>query len=231
MAFQASDKTLLARINRELVHYSELMDKLKLRDGIRHILNISRIGNQYIQATKPWELVKKGPEDRARAATILGLAANVSALLSVLLMPYMPNTSAVIQSQLNIKINLLPKDNRFHCILKSGHKIGKAEPLFKKLESKEIEALKQRFKGKQETVEANGANSADPFEGQVLTVDELNELVTKQGNKVRDLKAQKETKPVIDKEVKILLDLKKRLGLVSGDSQHNNVSNSKKKHK
>jgi methionyl-tRNA synthetase len=107
----------------------------------------------------------------------------------------------------------------------------KAEPLFKKLESKEIEALKQRFKVKQETVEANGANSADPFEGQVLTVDELNELVTKQGNKVRDLKAQKETKPVIDKEVKILLDLKKRLGLVSGDSQHNNVSNSKKKHK
>ncbi|CAG2119600.1 unnamed protein product, partial [Medioppia subpectinata] len=230
MTFQSSDKTLLARINRELVHYFDLMDKIKLRDGIRHILNISRIGNQYIQAAKPWELIKKGPQEKARAATIMGLAANVSALLSVLITPYMPNTSAVIQNQLNVKINLLPKDNRFHCILKSGHKISKAEPLFKKLEAKEIESLKERFKGKQEkTAETNGTPEADPFEG--LTSDELNACLTTQADKVRQLKSQKEPKPVIEKEVKILLDLKKRLSLLSGNIPQNNLTNSKIKKK
>lgn len=60
--FQESDKILLAQINRELALYQSLMDKVKLRDGIKHILNISRIGNQYIQTSKPWELIKKTQE-------------------------------------------------------------------------------------------------------------------------------------------------------------------------
>ncbi len=35
----------------------------RIRDGIRHILNISRLGNVYIQANKPWKLVKGTPEE------------------------------------------------------------------------------------------------------------------------------------------------------------------------
>ncbi|XP_054162741.1 methionine--tRNA ligase, cytoplasmic-like [Oppia nitens] len=211
------EKTLLAQINREINAYIDLMDKVKLRDGIRHILSISRIGNQYIQATKPWELVKKdrSDEDRLRAATIMGLSANIAALLSVLVIPYMPNTSNTIQKQLNIKINLLPKDKRMHCLLKSGHKIGKGEPLFKKLELKEIEALKERFKGKQENTVSNGIPEINPN----FTGDELNELVTQQGNKVRQLKSEKATKDVITKEVEILKSLKKRLAEVSSQQK------------
>jgi methionyl-tRNA synthetase len=55
----------------------------------------------------------------------MGLAANISALISILLWPYMPQTCETLQKQLNFKINLLPKKNVFHCFLKSGHKIGK----------------------------------------------------------------------------------------------------------
>ena len=64
MNFEDSEKTLLAQINKELVVYSNLMDRAKLRDGIKSILNISRIGNQYIQSSKPWELIKKGAEEK-----------------------------------------------------------------------------------------------------------------------------------------------------------------------
>jgi methionyl-tRNA synthetase len=61
---EESDKLLLAQINRELTHYKNLLDKVKLRDGIKPILNISRIGNQFIQTAKPWELIKGGEDSK-----------------------------------------------------------------------------------------------------------------------------------------------------------------------
>ena len=30
----------------------------RLKDGLKHILSISRLGNGHIQATEPWELLK-----------------------------------------------------------------------------------------------------------------------------------------------------------------------------
>lgn len=36
----------------------------RLRDGIRNILSISRLGNQYMQAQKPWVLVKGSEADK-----------------------------------------------------------------------------------------------------------------------------------------------------------------------
>jgi methionyl-tRNA synthetase len=56
--------TLLALITRELKAYMVALENAKLRDGIRHILNISRHGNQYMQLLQPWVLLKGNDEDR-----------------------------------------------------------------------------------------------------------------------------------------------------------------------
>ena len=37
---------------------------IRLRDGIRHILSISALGNGYIQANKPWDLLKSNEADQ-----------------------------------------------------------------------------------------------------------------------------------------------------------------------
>ena len=62
---------------------------------------------------------------RARAATVIGLAANISAMLAILLQPYMPETCEQLQSQMNIKCNQLSSNRKFVCIMKAGHQIGK----------------------------------------------------------------------------------------------------------
>ena len=36
----------------------------RLRDGLKVVLNISKLGNQYIQANKPWVLVKGNEDER-----------------------------------------------------------------------------------------------------------------------------------------------------------------------
>ena len=40
------------------------MNYFRLRDGLKVVLNISKLGNQYIQANKPWVLVKGNEDDR-----------------------------------------------------------------------------------------------------------------------------------------------------------------------
>jgi len=42
----------------------------RLRDGIYNVLSISTLGNQYIQANKPWDLLKGSDEDRSVSADV-----------------------------------------------------------------------------------------------------------------------------------------------------------------
>lgn len=58
------DFTFLAHCTREFKGYISSLEKAKLRDGIRYILAISRLGNQYIQSTQPWVLVKGTDEQK-----------------------------------------------------------------------------------------------------------------------------------------------------------------------
>merc|ERR1712018_1057582 len=91
------DKQILAQINRCLKQYIELMEKCREREAISQIFNISRIGNQLMQAEKPWKLVKsKVAEDFARAYSVVSLCANIACLLAVLIQPFMPNMSKVL---------------------------------------------------------------------------------------------------------------------------------------
>lgn len=55
---------VIFKINQEIGEYQQNLEKIKLRDGIRNILNVSRIGNQYMQAKKPWALVKGTDEEK-----------------------------------------------------------------------------------------------------------------------------------------------------------------------
>lgn len=36
----------------------------RIRDALKHILNISRHGNQYIQVNEPWKKIKGGDSER-----------------------------------------------------------------------------------------------------------------------------------------------------------------------
>ncbi|KAM6225772.1 methionine--tRNA ligase, cytoplasmic [Porphyrio hochstetteri] len=72
MMLSPDDKRLLARVTLELHQYHQLLEKVRIRDALRCILNISRHGNQYIQVNEPWKRIKGGEKDRQRAGTVTG---------------------------------------------------------------------------------------------------------------------------------------------------------------
>ncbi|UYV67368.1 MARS [Cordylochernes scorpioides] len=149
MQLNEADKLLIARINLNLQEYIDQMEKLVLRDAIRNILNIGRLGNLYIQVNEPWVLIKGTPEEKVRAGTIMGLSVNIACLLSLLLEPYLPVSVASLRSQLNYPAEAT-LGSAFQRYLAPGHKIGKPSPLFKKIEPSELEELQKRFQGKQQ---------------------------------------------------------------------------------
>ncbi|XP_076967291.1 methionine--tRNA ligase, cytoplasmic isoform X1 [Tamandua tetradactyla] len=215
------DQRLLAHVTMELRHYHQLLEKVRIRDALRSILTISRHGNQYIQVNEPWKRIKGNEADRQRAGTVTGVAVNIAALLSVMLQPYMPTVSATIQAQLQLPplaCSILLTD--FLCTLPAGHHIGTVSPLFQKLENDQIEGLRQRFGGGQleESLELKAKPSSKAAVGVTVPqqIHMLMDEVTKQGNIVRELKAQKADKNQVAAEVAKLLELKKQLALAEG---------------
>ncbi|KAF8778171.1 Methionine--tRNA ligase like protein [Argiope bruennichi] len=223
MLLEEGDRKVIAQVDRELKSYIQCMEKTRLRDAIKYMLNISRIGNQ------------------ARAGTVLGLSANICCLLCTLMEPYMPDSCASLKSQLNTQpVHHILVDN-FVCLLPSGHKIGKPAPLFKKIEQELINELKAKYAGRQtpekEKSPSKKPKETKPTENSVPNgvnpeeVASLESQVTEQGNKVRELKTNKASKPEIDKEVAVLLELKKKLVIARGENPDQAQGKSKNKKK
>ncbi|KAG0416122.1 hypothetical protein HPB47_006728 [Ixodes persulcatus] len=189
------DKVVIAKVAALVDHYVSLMDKVRLRDSIRCILSVSKVGNQYIQFNKPWELVKGTPAQKLRSATVIGLSANIACLLSGLLQPFMPETSEALRHQLNIPLFQL--EPHFAPLLKAGHQINKV-----------VNGTQNGEVNHENANKASGDISQTP--------EELARCVQNQGNKVRELKAAKADKATVEKEVACLLELKKQLALSLG---------------
>lgn len=102
VTLNADDLILLALINREVKGYINSMEKSRFRDGIRHMLAVSRQGNLYMQTEQPWVQLKGTDELKARAGSVISLTCNIACLLATMLFPFMPSTSRKLYSQLNV---------------------------------------------------------------------------------------------------------------------------------
>ncbi|VDM97302.1 unnamed protein product [Thelazia callipaeda] len=123
MHIEQQDKILLAEVASDLNDYDSNLSLVKLREGIIKVLSVSRHGNLYMQSTQPWVLLKGDENDRKRAGTIIGVAANLAYLIAVMLHPYMPSTSAKIRDYCGLPaLAFLP--NTPLAFLKPGHKIN-----------------------------------------------------------------------------------------------------------
>lgn len=147
------DAEFLKGIHNECEEWDKQFDGVHLKDAVRTTLNVSRLGNQYMQAQTPWVLMKGNDEAKKRAGTIIAVAANIAYHLAILLYPVMPSISANIREQ--CALPRLPLFTPFPIgYLKPGHKIGKPAPLFQKLDPAQIAEFKAKFGGVQDTPNA-----------------------------------------------------------------------------
>nr|XP_053621630.1 methionine--tRNA ligase, cytoplasmic isoform X2 [Plodia interpunctella] len=202
-----ADFELMALVNREVKAYVENMEKGRLRDALRHVMLISKLGNQHMQSQQPWVLLKGSDDDKVRGATAIGLCCQLVALLCALLAPYIPDAAKKLRTTLNLnedQLRISPSNPSFIQYLPPGHTIGKPEPLFAKIEPEVLEKLRAKYAGTQsERADKNGVA--------VDSVADLEAAIDAQGDKVRKLKSSTKDKTVWQPEVDKLLHLKKQL--------------------
>ena len=127
-------------INEEEVQVTFELEHTKEKEALRRIMIISQRGNQYFQEQMPWKTRTEDPESCRRAMFVL---TNLIKDLAILIEPFMPATSERIFNQLNVPIKTW-KDLGLLSV--ANHSIGTPEPLFSKLEDKQLEEIKAKLK-------------------------------------------------------------------------------------
>lgn len=119
----------------------QLLNNFKFREAQKEAMNLARIGNKYLADTEPWKLAKT---DMERVGTILNIALQISANLSIAFEPFLPFSSAKLRGLLQLEAwsweNLGSLD-----LLATGSAIAPAELLFEKIEDAAIDAQMQRL--------------------------------------------------------------------------------------
>jgi len=138
------NKGLWDSVNTETEKIKKLMQAVKIKDSLRAIMHISRLGNQYFQENEPWKVVK---EDKDAAGVIMKNCANLVKTLAVLINPFLPFTSGDIMHQLNAYKEDDDYEYQAYTDL-DNHAINKPKPLFSRLETADIDKWRDKFGGK-----------------------------------------------------------------------------------
>jgi methionyl-tRNA synthetase len=124
------------------------LERVGIRDALHKVMAFSKNANRYFQDNKPWELVKT---DKARAEVVIGVLAGQVRDLSILIEPFLPHAAAEISSQMGIPQGRWAEIGK---PIPKGHEMAQPKTLFRKLEPKEMDALRAKFAGKGDGTEA-----------------------------------------------------------------------------
>ena len=146
---QDSDFNLLNDIKLNIIEIEKLIMNFKFREACFEFMKIARSGNKYLADQEPWKLIKSDP---LRVKTIMFIALQISAIISIVSEPFVPNTSKKIKRILNHENHDIlwswDQLNKEKFLIKSGVKINEPELLFSRIEDHQIENQLEKLKSK-----------------------------------------------------------------------------------
>jgi methionyl-tRNA synthetase len=200
------DKEVLAEMKAIPERISKLVYAYKLRDAQAEAMNLARLGNKYLADQEPWKLVKT---DEKRVETIMNIALQITANLSIVLQPFLPTTAEKLSNFLNFKTTDWTQAGNSD-LLTAGSLTNAPTILFQKIEDSLVEAEVAKLQ--------STAAPESNFEPQKDTIDfeDFTKLDIRLGTILEAEKVEK-----ADKLLKLLIDtgIDKRT-VVSGIAAH-----------
>ncbi|MDE6194131.1 MAG: methionine--tRNA ligase [Muribaculaceae bacterium] len=130
------DTQLIEEIGKLKGEMTEALDTFHFREALKLAMDMARAGNKYLQETEPWKVAKT---DMERTGTILNIAIQTCANLSIAFEPFLPFMSEKLVRMLGgdkISWDMLGCFD----LVPTGAKIGEPELLFEKIEDSVVEA-------------------------------------------------------------------------------------------
>ena len=133
-ALNAYDKEVLAEISNIAGSVERSLENFRFREAVKLAMDLARLGNKYLADTEPWKVIKTDPE---RVQTILNIALQITANLTILMEPFLPFSMEKLRTFINLS------DTGWESLgsaglLKPGHQLQQPELLFEKIEDEAI---------------------------------------------------------------------------------------------
>ncbi len=131
----SNDKTVLYEMSRYKENAETSLEAFRFREALKEAMNFARLGNKYLAEAEPWKIIKTDPE---RVKTIMNIAVQITANLTIVCEPFLPFSMEKLRGWLNF--NELKWDEAGKSdLLAPGHIINKSGLLFEKIEDEEID--------------------------------------------------------------------------------------------
>jgi methionyl-tRNA synthetase len=161
------DHATIEAIQQSKQKVEQLLEDYKFRDAQFEVINLARIGNQFMQKKEPWILAKQLAENPAAQQLInncLHICLQLTANLAILSNPFLPFTAKKICYLLKVVDKILYWENAGSMkLLSVGYSLRAPELLFRKIEdeeiTKQIEKLKAAAVNKEPIVQTTLSNN------------------------------------------------------------------------
>jgi methionyl-tRNA synthetase len=217
-----TDRQLVNDIAEAKSKVENSLEQFRFRDALFEVIDLARKGNKYMQDKQPWIVAKELEKDASKQELIdncLHLCLQLTANLTILINPFLPNTAKKIQHMLKVVDKMLEWENAGKLkLLSVGYSLRAPELLFRKIEDEEVERqVKKLNEGQPQVVAApvEKKSEAAPVKSEIV-YDDFAKLDLRTG---KILSAEKVEKA--DKLLKLEVDLgfEKRT-IVSGIAMH-----------
>ncbi|MFN4762265.1 methionine--tRNA ligase [Gillisia sp. Q332] len=196
------DEQTLATLRAYPAVIASSIQKYRFREAQGELMNLARLGNKYLADEEPWKVIKS---DEERVKTVMYVALQIASALATLSEPFLPFTSAKLKKILNMEQESVPSPGKEailwdeistkEALLSSGHKIGKAELLFSKIEEEQIQEQLEKLEA---TKAANKAeNKKLEPQKETATFEDFSKMDLRTGTIVEATKMPKANKLLV----------------------------------
>ncbi len=206
------DKQTIAELAEVKASLESNIEGYKFREALKDAMNVARIGNKYLADTEAWKVIKTDPK---RVETILNIALQITANITIAIEPFMPFSAEKILGMLNIDKCSWERLGSMDLIA-AGHTIGDAQLLFEKIEDSVVEAqLEKLAKSKEAILAKESAQNVEP-QKEEISFDDFTKMDIRVSTVVAAEKVAK-TKKLLKLTVDTGIDTRT---IVSGIAEH-----------
>lgn len=128
------DKATLAELGNFPKEIENSLGQYRFREALSHFMNIGRLGNKYLADEEPWKVYK---DDEERVKTVLYVAAQIVANLSLVAQAFLPKTADKLLGMLNLEAQDWSKVGS-DSLLENEHVLGETQLLFEKITDEQV---------------------------------------------------------------------------------------------